>query len=455
MTQLPTATDIPFGGVTHGRVLAIALPMTLANVATPLSGFVNAAVVGQLGRADLLGAIALAAVLFDVVFWPFAFLRMGTTGLTAQAVGARDRAEESAALFRALLLALVAGLAVVALQAPLADLMFSLFGPSEAVEAAARRYYDIRVWAAPVAFANYAVLGWMLGRGRATAGLALQVFLNGVNAAGSVLFVLVLHWSVEGAAVASVLAECATLVLGLTLASRRMREIGLPLRSLVLDRARMVATVAVNRDVFIRTLALISAYLFFVAQGARAGDATLAANGVLNNLFLIGGYFLDGFATAAEALCGAAVGARDKSAFERAAKLALVWCFTVAAVITVVFLAGGGWFVALVSKSEEVRAAAEPFLIYAALAPLAAALAFVLDGVFIGATWGAAMRNTALIAIALYFAAFWALAPSLGNHGLWLALLAWLLARGLAQAALLPGLTRRTFGASGATSPAA
>lgn len=432
--------------VTHARVLAVALPMTLANVSTPLVGFVNAAAIGQLGRADLLGAVGLAAVLFDVVFWPFAFLRMGTTGLTAQAVGARDRPEEAAALLRALLLAAVAGLVVVALQAPLADLMFRLFSPSAAVEEAARRYYAIRVWSAPVAFANYAILGWMLGQGRAGLGLALQVFLNGVNAALSMALVLGLGWSVEGAATASVLAETATLALGLALAARRLREIGAPSRALVLDRARMVATVAVNRDVFIRTLALISAYLFFAAQGARAGDATLAANQILNNLFLIGGYFLDGFATAAEALCGAAVGARDRAAFDRAARLSLGWCVAIGAAIASLFLAGGGLFVDVVAKSAEVRTAAQPFIVYAALAPLVASLAFVMDGVFIGATWGAAMRNTALVAVAIYLAAFFALAPALGNHGLWIAFLGWLLARGLAQAALMPGLRRRTFG---------
>lgn len=432
--------------VTHGRVLAIALPMTLANVSTPLVGFVNAAAIGQLGRADLLGAVGLAAVLFDVVFWPFAFLRMGTTGLTAQAVGARDRPEEAAALLRALILAAAAGLAIVALQAPLADLMFRLFSPSAAVEEAARRYYDVRVLAAPVAFANYAILGWMLGQGRAGTGLALQIFLNGVNAALSVLFVLGLGWSVEGAATASVVGEAATLVLGLALCARRLTEIGAPPKTLVLDKARMVATVAVNRDVFIRTLALISAYLFFAAQGARAGDATLAANQVLNNLFLIGAYFLDGFATAAEALCGAAVGARDRAAFERATALSLGWCAAIAALLSIVFFAGGSLFVDVVAKSEEVRAAARPFIVYAALAPFVASLAFAMDGVFIGATWGAAMRNTALVAIAIYFAAFAALSPLLGNHGLWIALLTWLLARGTAQAMLLPSLRRRTFG---------
>ncbi|MGA0532691.1 MATE family efflux transporter [Hansschlegelia sp. KR7-227] len=443
----PGAELRPAPAVSHARVLAIALPMTIASVSTPLLGFVHAAVIGQLGDVALLGAIALAAVLFDVVFWPFAFLRMGTTGLTAQAVGAQDGAEEVAALMRALLLAALSGAVVVVAREPLADLMLGLFGPSPEVEAATRRYYDIRVWSAPAAFANYAVLGWLLGKGRAALGLLLQLFLNGFNAVLTVILVMVLHLSIDGAAIGAVAGEVATLALGLALVGRLSRGKPAPDRRRVLDRRRVVATVAVNRDVFIRTLALLAAYLFFAAQGARAGDATLAANAVLMNLFLIGGYFLDGFATAAEALCGAAVGARDRSAFDRAAALATVWAVAVGGAISALALAGGPSFVAFVATSAEVRAAAAPFLPYAAAAPLAASLAFAMDGVYIGATWGGAMRNLMLVAIAIYFAVFGLASPALGNHGLWLALLSFLLARGLGQAALYPTLRRRTFGA--------
>lgn len=431
--------------ITHRRVLAIALPMTLASVSTPLLGFADAAVIGQLGDAALLGAVALAAVIFDFVFWPFAFLRMGTTGLTAQAVGAGDTVEQRAALARALLLAAICGGLVVLLQAPIAKAMFAALGPSPAVEHAARRYYDIRVWSAPVAFANYAILGWFLGQGRATLGLLLQVFLNATNIVLNLTFVLGLGWSVEGTAAGTLLGECATLLVGLALVKRALRGEVRPPWSRVLDRSRIVATISINRDVFLRTVMLLTAYLFFASQGARAGDATLAANAVLNNLFLIGGYFLDGFATAAEALCGAAVGARNLSAFRRATMLSLGWCLGVAAAIGLLFWCGGGLFIDFVAKSEEVRELARPFLIYAALAPLAAALAFTYDGVYVGATWGAAMRNLMVVAVAVYFGVFFLLSPDIGNHGLWIAFLSFLLARGLGQMALYPRLTRRTF----------
>ncbi len=431
--------------VSHARVLAIAAPMTLAHLSTPLLGVADTAVIGQLGDAALIGAVALGSVIFDFVFWGFGFLRMGTTGLTAQAVGAGDDTEMRASLARALLIAAACGVALAALQWPVGEIAHRAMGASPAVDAAAREYFAIRIWSAPLAFANYAILGWFLGRGEAGTGLLLQVFLNGLNICLNVALVLGLGMGVAGVALGTVIGEAATVVLGGALAWRALGgRLSVP-RAVVLDRARMVATVAVGRDIMIRSLSLVFAFAFFAAQGARLGDVQLAANAVLMNLFLVGAYFLDGIATAAEQLCGAAVGARNRAAFRRAVALASLWGVGLALSLGMAVWLGGGGAVDLMTTSEEVRAAARTFLPYAALTPVLGVMAFVYDGVYVGATWGAAMRNLMIASLAVFLAAWAVLTPAFGNHGLWAALLVFLGARGLFQGLALPGLARRSF----------
>ncbi|MFH6781208.1 MULTISPECIES: MATE family efflux transporter [Methylobacterium] len=430
--------------VTHRRILALAGPMTLANVTTPLLGLVGTAVVGRLGDAALLGALALGAVIFDYLFWTFGALRMATAGLTAQATGAGDRPEVDRALARALTVALAVGLAMVALQEPLAAAAFRLFGASPAVNAALAGYFGVRIWCAPFTLANYAILGSTLGRGRTDLGLGLQVAINVVNVCLTLLFVLGLGHGVAGAALATVLAEVAGTLLGL-LVLRRLgaRPWRVPLPEIV-ERAGLIRMLSVNGDVMVRTLALITALALFSGLGARDGDVTLAANAVLQNLFLIGSFFLDGFATAAEVLCGQALGARDEGAFRGAVRLCLGWCLGFALAVSGLFLALGGPFIDAVTSAPEVRAFARDYLVYAALTPLAAAAAFAFDGVYIGATWTRAMRNLMLAALAVD-AAMLALTRDLGNAGLWLAMLAFLAARGLGQALLYPRLAAGAF----------
>ena len=422
--------------------------MTFAHLSTPLLGIVNTAVIGRLGDAALLGAVAVGALVFDVVFWGFSFLRMGTTGLTAQAVGATDDLEVRAALARALLLAALCGVALIALRDVIAWAAFSLVGASPAVEAAARRYVAVRIWSAPFTLVNYAILGWFLGQARARTGLLLQLVLNGTNAVLNVSLVLWLDWGVPGVALGTVFGEATTAIVGGALAWRALGgRLAVP-RTVLLDRARMVATLAVGRDIMIRSLALVFAFSFFTSQGARFGDLTLAANAVLQNLFLFASYFLDGVATAAEQICGEAVGARDRLGFGRAVRLTAMWAVLLAVGLSAALFGAGGVLIDVMTASPDVRAAARQFLPYAAATPLAGALAFEFDGLFIGATWGRAMRDLMLVSLAIYLAAWALLAPRLGNHGLWLALLVFLLARAGVQALALPRLTRRTFGAS-------
>ena len=430
--------------VTHARLFAIAAPAIAANITTPLMGIVGTAVIGRLGEAHLLGGVAMSAVVFDLAFWLFGFLRMGTVALTAQALGAGDHGEERAVLARALIIALVIGVAVVALQRPLAQLVYGLMGGSPAVTAAASTYFLVRIWSTPCALGNYAVLGWLIGLARVRIAVQLQIAINTLTIALTALLVLGLDLGVAGAALAAVIAEAAGLGAGLVIAWRLIgSRFDLGGRH-VLDRARLMRMLAVNRDILIRTAALIAAFFFFTATGARAGDVTLAGNAVLNNLMMFASFFLDGFATAAEQLCGYAVGARNRTDFERAVRLAVGWGFGFALPLSLGFLVGGTVLIDLMTTSPQVRETARQFLLFAALAPTAGVLAYAFDGVYVGATWSPDMRNLMLAALACYLIAWWVL-QSAGNAGLWTALLVFHIARGLFQAARYPALVRATF----------
>jgi MATE family multidrug resistance protein len=420
--------------ITHRSVLAIALPMTAAYLSTPLLGVVDTAVIGQLGDAALIGGIAVGAVIFDVIFTTFNFLRSGTTGLTAQAVGAGDAPEQRAVLWRALTLALVSGLIVIALQVPMLALALDLMRPSAPVAAATREYFQIRVLAAPFALANYAILGWLIGLGRAGTGLALQTLLNGLNIVLSVYFVLWLGWGIAGVAWGTVLGQAVTATAGLALVLAANGQAGrLPLAA-IFDRARFRRMIALNRDIMIRSFALLFAFAFFTAQGARSGDLILAANAVLMNFFLVASYFLDGMATAAEQFAGRAVGARWRPGFDRAVGLTLIWSFALALALAAALWFAGPLLIDLMTTSEDVRATARIYLAWAAATPLLGALAFQMDGVFIGATWSKDMRNMMLASLLAYLATWWLTAPAFGNHGLWLALLVFLSVRGMTLA---------------------
>jgi MATE family multidrug resistance protein len=430
--------------ITHARVFAIAGPAMLTNVTTPLLGVVATAAIGRLGEAHLLGGVAMASVAFDCMFWLFAFLRMGTVAFTAQALGAGDATEQRAVLARALMVAGTIGLAIVALQVPIATLIFGSMGGSEAVTAAARQYFFVRLWSAPFVLANYVMLGWLFGLARAQTGMAIQIFVNVLNMVLMIVLVLVLDTGIAGAALASVIAEVLGLALGLAVAWRILGGRFDLTAATLFDRTRLMRMLVVNRDIMIRTAALIAAFLFFTARGARAGDVTLAANAVLHNFTLVGAFFLDGMATAAEQLCGRAYGAHDRTAFSRAVKLVLAWGFTFGVAATLLFVAGGDFMIDVMTASPDVRDAARHFLWLAALAPVCGVMAFCYDGIFIGATWARDMRNLMVVSLAIYLAAWWLLQP-LDNAGLWIALLVFFIARGVLQALRYPALVKAPF----------
>ena len=415
--------------MTHRTVLAIALPIMLSNVSTPLLGAVDTAVVGRIPDPAYIGAVALGSLVFTFVFWAFGFLRMGTTGLTAQALGAGRPDEIAASLGRALLIALLAGLALIVLQWPIRETAFALIDGSPRVEALARGYVDIRIWAAPATLANYALLGWFIGLGRTDIGLVLQLVLNLTNMLLDVVFVLGLGWDVRGVALGTVLAEYGAATVGLVLALRRLRAMGASGSwTALLNGAALARTLRVNRDIMVRSLALTAVFAWFMAQGAQQGDVRLAANAVLMQFISMSAYFLDGLAFAAEALVGRAIGAGRRSLFVAAARLSTLWAVAIAAALSALLAVLGGVGIDLLTVDPEVRAAARAYLPWAAGAPLLGVWAFQLDGIFIGATRTTDMRRAMLLSLLVFLLAWWILRPW-GNHGLWAALYVHYLAR--------------------------
>lgn len=397
----------------------------LSNVTTPLLGVVDTAVVGQIPSPVHIGAVAVGSLIFSFIFWAFGFLRMGTTGLTAQALGADDQAELRATLLRALFLGGVVGIGLVAAQLPLRELAFALLDGSAAVELRARAYFDIRIWAAPATLMNYALLGFYIGMGRARIALVLQLVLNLTNMALDSLFVLGFEWGVEGVALGTVIAEYGALLAGLGLAFRdlpRVRGAG------VFALRELRRTLGVNGDIMVRSLALLTVFLWFMADGAAQGDEILAANSVLMQFISVSAFFLDGLAFSAEALVGRSVGAGDRAAFLLTVRRTTAWAFGVAAGLTVVLFVFGPFFIDGLSSDPGVRDTARDYLPWAAAAPLAGVACFQLDGIFIGATKTAEMRNAMLASLAIFIGAYWALTP-FQNHGLWASLFVHYLAR--------------------------
>jgi multidrug resistance protein, MATE family len=409
--------------VTHARVLKIALPIVMSNATVPLLGMVDTGVVGQLGQAAPIGAVGIGAVILATLYWVFGFLRMGTSGLAAQAVGARDRAETGAILIRALLIGGGAGLALILLQWPLFTLAFAAAPASDQVEGLARSYLSIRIWGAPATISLYAVTGWLIARERTRGVLVLQLWMNGLNILLDLWFVLGLGWGVPGVAVATLIAEWTGLALGLWLCRDGFADGLWRDRARILDGERLRRMASVNGDIMIRSILLQGAFTGFVFLGARFGDVTLAANQVLLQFLEVTAYALDGFAFAAESLVGQAVGARSLADFRRASVVTSQWGAVGALALGLFFWLAGPAIIDLMTTEPQVRAAARGWLIWAALSPVVGITCWMLDGIFIGATRTRDMRNATVLTMVVYAPALALLPLAIGNHGLWAALM--------------------------------
>ncbi|MDK1384271.1 MATE family efflux transporter [Sinorhizobium sp. 8-89] len=434
--------------VTNRLIFSIALPMTLGFLTTPLLGLVDTAVVGRLGRADLLAGLAVGAVMFDLIFTTFNFLRAATTGLVAQAYGRGDRREQQAVFWRSLVIALFSGVAVVVLSPLLFSAGLWLMAPGAEVEAVTRTYFFYRILSGPAALANYAILGFVLGRGEGSIGLLLQTLINGINIVLSIVLGLILGWGVAGVALATVTGEVIGALAGFAIVYGRFDRRDAPDWAAIFARERLKPMFGLNRDIMIRSFVLLAAFTLMTRIGTSFGPVTLAANAVLMTIFLVAGYYLDGLANAAEQLTGRSIGAGYRPAFDRALRMTALWSLGLAALTTLAFLLFGDDLVDVLTTAPDVRAVAYQYMPWAALTALTGALAFLMDGVFIGATWSRDMRNMMLAAFIAYAIALAVLIPVFGNHGLWAGLNLFLLMRGVFLLILVPRRAAQAFRAA-------
>ncbi len=426
----------------HRDVWNIAAPMILSNVSIPLLGMVDTAVVGHLPEPHYLGAVAVGAVIFSFVFWGFGFLRMGTTGFVAQAHGSGVPGRVQTRFAQAALIAVALALVVLAAQGLIREAALALIDADGPVESEARSYFQIRIWAAPATLMTYVLVGWFLGLKNARAPLAIMLSANLANIVLDLWFVPVLGWGVPGVALASLLSEYLALAIGLALAIRGGRLRPRAWRwAEIRDLRQLREMLSVSADIMLRTLCLIFAFAFFVRQGARQGEVILAANAVLMNFQHFMAYALDGFAHAAEAFVGDAIGARNARRLRRAIALTGRWSAGVALAMAGLYALAGGWVIGALTDLDAVRALAATYLPCLVISPLISVWSFWLDGVCIRATRGRELRNTMLLAtFACYLPAWWLL-QGWGNHGLWAALLVFLAARGIGLSLLLRRVT--------------
>lgn len=434
MTSRPLPRDLP--------MWRLALPMILSNLTVPLVGMVDTAVVGRISVADI-GAVAVGATVFSFLFWTFAFVRMGTTGFAAQAHGAGDYQGLAGAGVRAYAMAVVIGCGMLILSMPIRWLALLVVGPSEAVAPLADTYIGIRIWSAPATLVNFVAAGWLLGAQRADLVLALQVFINLLNVALDLLLGVVLGWGLVGVAWATVIAEVSGSGISLALTARLAVKRGAPFRlAAVRDLQAFRRIASVNTDIFLRTLIAVCTITSFTAVGARMGELVLAANGILMLLQTFVAYGLDGFAHAAEALVGGAVGRRDRRAFRAAVAATSRWAVLVSGCYVAGYALFGNQLVGLISDLPEVRQMASTYLPWSIVLPIVSVWSFQLDGIFIGATRTRAMLVGMAISGATFFVAMAVLVPLYANHGLWAAYLVFMVARAVTLGAAYPALER-------------
>jgi len=431
--------------ITYRYLISKAWPIILANAAVPLLGLVDTAVIGNVGSVEDLGAIAFGALIFSFVYWSFGFLRMGTTGFTAQAAGAGDEIEVRAVLGRALLMAVGLGTLLILLQWPIRVIAFLLLDGTDSVEILASDYFQIRIWGAPATLTNFALMGLLIGLGLGKSVLLVQLFLNSLNILLDVWFAAILELGVAGIALGTVVAEWLTVALAGYLIFRKLQQNKIPNESFwpkarVLDKPMLMKTLSANADIMIRTLLLVFSFAFFVNQSARFGDVLLAANHILLQLISFAAFFLDGYAFVVEAITGTAIGAGQLVRFDLAVRRTSTLALVTAIGLAILTWVWGHLAVGLLTDITEVRSAAADMLFFAALYIACSFAAFQLDGVFIGASFTREMRNAATLSLLVFLLVWWLLERALGINGLWWAMIIYVVARAGALLMYFPSL---------------
>ncbi|WP_227711808.1 MATE family efflux transporter [Sneathiella sp. P13V-1] len=430
---MTTFMGLPFQS--YSKILYLAWPVILANLSVPLLGAVDTAVIGHLPDPSYLGSVAIGAMIFSFIYWGFGFLRMGTTGFVAQAAGAEDIPEVKLSVSRAILVALGLSAVILVIQVPLIQFALQMVESSPAVETGAREYFDIRIWGAPAALINYCLIGTFIGLGKTKLALATQIFMNSMNIVLDLVFVIVLDMKVPGVALATAISEYAAVGVGaLLLLAHLKTQHGLLPKSQIWNLAALRKMIAVNGDIFVRTILLIFTFAFFTTRAALQGEVVLAATAVLMNFMHFLAFGLDGFAHAAESLVGQSVGGKNKSALDEAVKASSVLAVIVAGLYAVIYWIAGEGIVNLLTGIEEVQAISYEYLGWMVLMPLLAVWSYQLDGIFIGAMRTKEMRNGMVLSFAAYMASILVLPPYFGVHGLFAAIGVFMIARAVTLA---------------------
>ena len=414
------------------QILQIALPSIVSNITVPLLGMIDVAIVGHMGSPVYIGAVAVGSMIFNLVYWLFGFLRMGSSGLTAQALGRRDLTEVTRLLVRSVSVALAISLSLIILQIPLKWLMFWLIGPTPDVAPFASTYFNIVIWGAPASLSLFCLMGWYIGMQNTRIPMLISIMQNVVNILASLMLVYGFGMKVEGVALGTIIAQYAGLLMAIGLLARYYRQI---FRYFQKDRIfqKMGAFFAVNRDIFLRTLCLVAVNLFFTSAGARQGAIILSVNTILMQLYLFFSYFMDGFAFAGEALGGKAYGAHNGIAFRETLHRLWMWMLIVTIAYTLLYIIAGPWIVALLTDDSLVLEASREYLWWAWLIPITGCVAFIWDGVFIGITATRGMLVSSFLSALTFFAVYLLAEGMMGNHGLWLAQIVYLAMRGVLQ----------------------
>lgn len=420
--------------MTHKReIFAIAIPAIVSNLTTPVLGLVDVAITGHIGASVYIGAISVGGTMFNMLYWLFNFLRMGSGGLTAQAYGAGDIERSRIILYRALFIGVAIGLAMIALSRPLCSLVLSFMDADMSTAELARRYFSICIWGAPAVMSSYALSGWFVGMQDSRSAMWMAIMTNIVNIAVSLLLVFVFNLKIEGVATGTMVAQWSGILLGMSIVLYRYR-VSLPSLSSIIDRSELIAFFRINADIFLRTCCLVAVTLWFTHAGAQAGTDILAANAILMQLFMLFSYFMDGFAYAGEALAGKYVGAADRVNL-RTLIHSLLKVGSVCAVVTsFIYLIFGDAFIGLLTDNQSVVDVACRYSLWTVLIPLCGFLAFIWDGIFVGLVATRAMLISMAIAIVVFFAVYFSFVSTLANDALWLAFNVYLLTRGLVQA---------------------
>lgn len=416
------------------RILRLAIPSIISNITVPLLGLVDVAIVGHLGAASYIGAIAVGGMLFSMIYWVFGFLRMGTSGLAAQAFGRRNLDEVSLVFVRSLGIGVALGLCLVALQVPILSVAFQWVDTTDEVRRLASLYFSICVWGAPAVLGLYSFSGWFVGMQNSRFPMYIALVQNVVNIVASLAFVFIGKMGVAGVALGTLIAQYAGFLLALLLWMVYYGRLWPRIRwAVVCEAGAMQAFFKLNRDIFLRTLCLVAVTVFFTSQGAREGEVVLAVNTLLMQLFTLFSYVMDGFAYAAEALTGRYVGAQNSDGLRRLVRVLFTWGAGLAIAFTLVYALGGESFLALLTNEPSVLVASRAYFGWAVAIPVAGVAAFLWDGIFVGATLSREMLRSMWIASASFFLVYFTLHPLLGNHALWIAFLSYLALRGIVQ----------------------